>query len=65
MIHRICDFTPSMVIFNAFVVVCGLFSKNSFRNTIFRVLNILDPDQDRRFVGPDLDPNCFQKVISR
>ena len=21
--------------------------------------NNLDPDQARRFVGPDLDPNCF------
>ena len=35
------------------------FSKNSFRNTI-RVPNSLDPDQARRFVGPDLRPNCLQ-----
>ena len=20
---------------------------------------VLDPDQDRRYVGPDLDPNCL------
>ena len=38
-----------------------LFQKNSFRNTI-RVSNILDPDQARRFVRPDLDPNCLQKL---
>ena len=33
--------------------------KNSFRNRI-RVSNGLDPDQDRRYVGPDLGPNCFK-----
>ena len=38
-----------------------LFSKNSFRNAI-RVLNILDPDQVQHFIGPDLGPNCLQKV---
>ena len=37
------------------------FSKNSFRNTI-RVANGFDPDQDRRSVGPDLDPNCLQRL---
>ena len=26
--------------------------------------NILDPDQARRFVGPDLDPNCLQKLTA-
>ena len=25
-----------------------------------RVLNCLDPDQARHFVGPDLGPNCLQ-----
>ena len=30
------------------------FSKNSFRNTMIRVSNSLDP------VGPDLGPNCLQ-----
>ena len=24
------------------------------------VSNSLDPDQARRYVGPDLDPNCLQ-----
>ena len=27
--------------------------------------NSLDPDQARHAVGPDLGPNCLQKVISR
>ena len=35
--------------------------KKSFRNTI-RVSNSLDPDQDRRNVGPDLDPNCLKRL---
>ena len=29
------------------------------------MLNNLDSDQDQRFVGPDLGPNCFAKVIRR
>ena len=28
------------------------------------MLNSLDPNQDRRSVGPDLDPICLRKVIS-
>ena len=54
------------VIFYTFAVVCWLFSKltfskNSFRNTI-SVSNSLDPDQARHSVGPDLDPNCLQRL---
>ena len=37
------------------------FFKKSFRNTI-RVSNGLDPDQDRRSVGPDLGRNCLQSL---
>ena len=47
---------------------CGLlifskssFSKDSFRITM-RVANSLDPDQARHSVGPDLGPNCLQKL---
>ena len=32
-----------------------------FFNAI-RVSNSLDPDQDRHFVGPDLGPNCLQRL---
>ena len=39
------------------------FSKKSFRNTI-RVSNSLDPDQAGHFVGPDLDPNCLQRLLT-
>ena len=35
--------------------------KNSFGNTI-KVSNSLNPDQARHFVGPDLDPNCLQRL---
>ena len=31
------------------------------KNTI-RMSNSSDPDQARRFVGPDLGPNCLQKL---
>ena len=40
------------------------FSKKSFRNTI-KVSNSLDPDQDRHFVGPDMGPNCLQRVLAK
>ena len=52
----------------AFVVICRLFSEltvykkeDKIRSTI-RVSNGLDPDQDRRSVGPDLGPNCLQRL---
>ena len=54
------------VIFHAFAVVCFFFEtivfvfNHSFRNTI-RVSNGLNPDQDRRFVSPDLGPNRLQR----
>ena len=38
-----------------------LFRKKYFRNST-RVSNSLDSDQARQFVGPDLDPNCLQKL---
>ena len=41
-----------------FVVV---FLKASFGN-ISRVSSCLDPDHARRFVGPDLGPNCLQRL---
>ena len=37
------------------------FFKNSFENTI-GVSNSLDPDQDQHSVGPDLGPNCLQRL---
>ena len=39
------------------------FSKNPFRNTI-KVLNSLDSDQVRHFVGSGLDPNCLQRLLA-
>ena len=44
------------VFFHAF-----LSAENCFRNTI-RVSNSLDPDLTRYFVGPDLGPNCLQRL---
>ena len=36
------------------------FSKLNF----LRVSNCLDPDQDRHSVGPDLGPNCLQRLTA-
>ena len=41
-----------------------LFQKNSFRNTI-RVLNSLNSDWARHSVGPDLGPNCLQRLSGK
>ena len=53
---QLCMFLSSGIFFSN-----STFSKASFKNAI-RVSNILDPGQVRRFVGPDLDPNCFQRL---
>ena len=54
------------VIFHVLVVICFLFLKLSFSKisfwNIISVSNILDPDQDRHSVGPDLGPNCLQRL---
>ena len=38
-----------------------VFLKHSFRNT-FIVSNSFDPNQDLHLVGPDLGPNCLQRL---
>ena len=38
-----------------------IFFENSFRKTISAIS--LDPDQSRHFVGPDLGPNCLQRLL--
>ena len=44
-------------------VVCGFFFLFIFCFEInLRVSNSLDPDQARRFVGPDRGPNCLQRI---
>ena len=49
------------VMFGKRRVKINFFKKKSFRNTI-RASNSLDPDQARHFVGPDLGPNCLQRL---
>ena len=45
---------------------CTDFSKLCFLNESFwitiRVSNGLDPDRERHSIGPDLDPNCLQRL---
>ena len=56
------------VILHAFCRLLIIFKINFFTKKIFqkhytiRVSNSLGPDQDRRFVGPDLAPNCLQRL---
>ena len=50
------------VYFPCFYVFCWILKKkNSFKNTN-RVPNSLAPDQARQNVGPDLGPNCLQRL---
>ena len=52
--------------FACFFVVCGFFLKLTFFKNhlsgITSVSNSLDPDQVRRFVGPDLGPICLRQL---
>ena len=34
-------------------------ASSDFSGLLIFFANSLDPDQDRRLVGPDLDPNCL------
>ena len=59
-------YQPSWKFCMLFSIVCKMFSKLflmkvSFRKTI-RASNRLDPDKARHFVGPDMGPNCLQKL---
>ena len=38
------------------------FFEKFFQEYTIRVPNSLDPDQARHFLGPDLGPNCFQRL---
>ena len=58
----------TLCILGNFMLFCRLlfffkfnFSKSSLQNTI-RVSNTLDPVQARQNVGPELDPNCLQRL---
>ena len=46
---------------SADVLQVNFFKQKYFRNPT-RVSSDLDPDQDPRTVGPDLGPNCLQKL---
>ena len=47
---------------NQFVVVVVVFFLKKYFRNIGRVSNNLDPDLALRFAGPDLGPNCLQKL---
>ena len=56
-----CFLSSAVVFFVLFFFFKINFFKHSSRNTT-RVPNTLNPDQDRRYVGPDLGPNCLQRL---
>ena len=39
-----------------------IFSKKFFQEHTIRVSNGLNPDQDLHVAGPDLGPNCLQRL---
>ena len=51
----------TITLLGSFLCVLSFFPNNSFRNT-FRMSNSFDSDQSRRFVGPDLVPNCLLRL---
>ena len=50
-----------MLLFMLLLLSADFLQNNSFMSTI-RVSYSLEPDQDRHFVGPDLGPNCLQRL---
>ena len=52
-----------LILSSADIFSISTFLKNSLKNTI-SVSNNLDPDQAQRFVGPDLGPNCLQRLLA-
>ena len=50
------------IILHAFCRQPIFFQNQVFQNNTVRVSDSLDPDQAQQFVGPDLVPNCLQKL---
>ena len=50
------------VILQVFLLSADFSPKSTFLKNTIRVLNSLDPDQARHFVGPDLRPFCLQRL---
>ena len=59
----LCNFHDLLFVCRFFFQIFSksTFKKNSFKKSI-RVSNSLDQDQARHFVGPDLGPNCLQRL---
>ena len=47
-----------------FMSSADFFQNGLLQKISFRVSDSLNPDQDQRFVGPDLGPNCFQRLAA-
>ena len=60
---QLLDFPILLLLFLHTSLLCRIehFECWIFFNNI-RVSNSLDPDQARHFVGPDLGPNCLQRL---
>ena len=59
---QLLDFRILLLLFLHTIIVpyFTLWMLDFFNTT--RVSNNLDPDQARHFVGPDLGPNCLQRL---
>ena len=56
----------SEVLLHTFLSFADFFQNQLFEKFFtIRVSNSLDLDQARHSIGPDLGPNCLQKVISK
>ena len=40
------------------------FKSNFLKKRSFRVSNGFEPDQDQQNIGPDLGPNCLQRLCA-
>ena len=44
-------------------IINSLPASGNVCNLLMTFANSLDPDQDRKDVGPDLDPNCLTLIV--
>ena len=69
MIEKMLKAVISKFVNSAYWVILHVFShqliffKSTFsKNSFITVSNSLDPNQAQHFVGPDLGPNCLQRL---
>ena len=61
--NQLLEFSNTAFIIPSHIIIVQYFTLWMLEYFVtIRVSNSLDPDQARHYVGPDLDPNCLQRL---